>query len=113
MHEPQPSPGWHWTTLLALRFLFAYFLLAFAVAIAAPGLPRLAGMFVLNRPVPPADLRGPWTDRSARRIASCAKCAWQATALGVMPWETRKMQRTYISRENRGFRWINEYPFNR
>jgi hypothetical protein len=47
MHEPQPSPGWHWTTL------------------------------------------------------------------GVMLWDTREMQRTYISRENRGFRWINEYPFNR
>lgn len=87
--------------------IFSFQLLALAVAIAAPDLPRLAGMFVLNRPVPPADLRGPWANRTARRIAFCAKCAWLATTLGVMLWETREMQRTYVSRENRG--WIDGF----
>jgi hypothetical protein len=87
--------------------IFSFQLLAVALVIAAPDLPRLARMFLLNRPVPRADLRGPWTNRTARRVAFGVKCAWLAATLGVMVWETRDMQRTYILRDNRG--WLDGF----
>lgn len=87
--------------------IYSFQLLAIALVIAAPDLGRLARLFLLNRPVPRADLRGPWTSRTLRRVAFGVKCVWLVVVLGVMLWETRSMQRMYISRENRG--WLDGF----
>ena len=87
--------------------IYSFQLLAIALVIAAPDLPRLARMFLLNRPVARADLRGPWTSRTLRRVAFAVKCVWLVVVLGVMLMQTRSMQRMYISRENRG--WLDGF----
>ncbi|MBM4007253.1 MAG: hypothetical protein FJ292_06780 [Planctomycetes bacterium] len=87
--------------------IFSFQLLAIALVIAAPDLPRLVRMFLLNRPVPRADLRGPWTNRTLRRVAFAVKCVWLVVVLGAMLLQTHSMQRMYISRENRG--WLDGF----
>lgn len=66
--------------------LFSLQLLAMALAVAAPDVPRLAGFFLRNAPVPPADLDGPWTDPRWRRAASAIRVVWLVVTLGVLGW---------------------------
>jgi hypothetical protein len=82
--------------------LYSFHLLALALVIAAPDLPRLARMFLLNRPVPRADLRGPWTRRWMRRTAFGIKLAWVGFTVPFMFWQMSEMRFTYGSLEPRG-----------
>ncbi len=56
--------------------IYSFQLLMLAMLIAAPDAPRLVRLFVLNRPAPRADLRGPWTKPWLRRTALFVKLAW-------------------------------------
>lgn len=75
--------------------IYSFHLLLTALVIAAPDLPRLARMLVLNRPVPRADLRGPWTNRAWRRTAFGIKLAWLLFTVPMMFWQMSGMRYTY------------------
>jgi hypothetical protein len=75
--------------------LYSFHLLAVAAVIAAPDLPRLWRLLVLNRPVPRADLRGPWTNRALRRTAVGVKLAWVLSTLSLTTWQMSAMMSTY------------------
>jgi len=75
--------------------IYSFQLLAAALVIAAPDMSRLVRMFLLNRPAPRADLRGPWTRRWMRRTALGVKVAWLATTLPMMFWQMSEMRYTY------------------
>jgi len=87
--------------------IYSFQLLTIAMVIAVPDIGRLVRMFLLNQPVPRADLRGPWTNRTLRRVGFAVKCGWLAVTLGLMAWSTIAMQRTYVSREDRG--WLDGF----
>ncbi|MFM1882053.1 MAG: hypothetical protein RJA05_462 [Planctomycetota bacterium] len=81
----------------------------------------MANVFVLNMcydvPVEPADLVGPWTSAIARRVAIGVKFAW-ITVTGTVAGATidatcTRLRPTDYLLINRGFRWINETPYNR
>jgi len=75
--------------------IYSFQLLAFALVSAAPDMPRLARMFVLNRPAPRADLRGPWTNRALRRTALGVKLAWVLYTVPMVFWQMSEMRHTY------------------
>ena len=75
--------------------IYSFHLLVTALVIAAPDVPRLVRMFLLNRPVPRADLRGPWTNRALRRTALGVKIAWVGCTVPLMFWQMRQMAELY------------------
>lgn len=75
--------------------IYSFHLLVTALVIAAPDMPRLVRMFLLNRPAPRADLRGPWTNRALRRTALAVKLLWVAFTVPFMFWQMAEMQYTY------------------
>jgi len=75
--------------------IYSLHLLVTALVIAAPDMPRLSRMFLLNRPAPRADLRGPWTSRKLRRTALAVKFLWVGFTVPVMFWQMSEMQYTY------------------
>ena len=75
--------------------IYSFHLLVTALVIAAPDMPRMARMFVLNRPVARADLRGPWTSRAWRRTAFGVKIAWVLLTVPMMFWQMSEMRYTY------------------
>jgi len=75
--------------------IYSFHLLLLALVIATPDIPRLVRMFVLNRPVPRADLRGPWTKRWLRRTAFGVKLAWVGFAVPFTFWQMSEMRYTY------------------
>ncbi len=82
--------------------ILSFELLALALLIAAPDMPRLARLFLLNRPVPRADLRGPWTNDVLRRTAFGIKLAWVGLTVPSMFWQISEMRHTYGARAPRG-----------
>ena len=66
--------------------LYSFHLLATALVIAAPDLPRLGRLFFLNRPVESGNLQGPWTNPRLRRIACGVKIAWLVTMVSFSVW---------------------------
>ena len=75
--------------------IYSFHLVAMALVIAAPDVSRLVRLFVLNRPVPRADLRGPWTNRILRRTALGVKLAWVGVMIPLMAWEMSEMAALY------------------
>ena len=82
--------------------IYSFHLLALAMVIAAPDMQRLARLFLLNRPVPRADLRGPWTNRTMRRVAFGVKLAWVGFTVPFMFWQMSEMRYTYGALAPRG-----------
>lgn len=82
--------------------IYSFHLLMLALVIAAPDLPRLARMFLLNRPVPRADLRGPWTNKTARRAAFGVKLAWVGFVVPLMFWQMSEMRHEFGALAPRG-----------
>lgn len=75
--------------------LYSFQLLCMALMIAAPDAARLWDVFVANRPAPPADLVGPWTNPVARRVALGVKLAWVAVTVPLVVWQTWQMSAMY------------------
>ena len=75
--------------------IYSFHLLALALVIATPDVPRLVRMFLLNRPVPRADLRGPWTKRWLRRTAFGVKLTWVGFTVPFMFWQMSEMRYVY------------------
>ena len=82
--------------------IYSFHLLALAMVIAAPDMQRLARLFLLNRPVPRADLRGPWTNKALRRVAFGVKLAWVGFTVPFMFWQMSEMRYTYGALAPRG-----------
>jgi hypothetical protein len=82
--------------------IYSFLLLLTAGALAAPDLARLARVFVLNRTAEPADLAGPWTNRTARRVALGVKWAWIALVVPLTFWQHWDMQSVYGDAAPRG-----------
>lgn len=82
--------------------IYSFHLLVLAMVIAAPDMPRLVRMFLLNRPVARADLRGPWTNTILRRTAFGIKLAWIAFTVPLMFWQMSEMRYTYGALAPRG-----------
>jgi hypothetical protein len=82
--------------------IYSFHLLAMALVIAAPDAPRLVRVFLLNRPAPRADLRGPWTNRVLRRTAFGIKLAWVLLTVPLMFWQMSEMRYTYGDLAPRG-----------
>ncbi|MEY4010592.1 MAG: hypothetical protein RLZZ93_1284 [Actinomycetota bacterium] len=82
--------------------IYSFHLLALAMVIAAPDMQRLARLFLLNRPVPRADLRGPWTNRTMRRVAFGVKLAWVGFTVPLMFWQMSEMRYPYGALAPRG-----------
>jgi len=75
--------------------IYSFHLLALALVIAAPDVPRLLRIFLLNRAVPRADQRGPWTNRTVRRVGFGVKLAWILFTVSSMSLELRDMVALY------------------
>jgi len=79
--------------------IYSFHLLVLALVIAAPDMPRLVRMFVLNRRTEPADLDGPWAGPRVRpwmrRTALGVKLAWVGFTVPLMFWEMAEMRYTY------------------
>lgn len=75
--------------------LYSFQLLCLALVIASPDAARIWSVFVANRPAPPADLVGPWTNPVARRAALGVKLAWVAVTLPLVTWQTWQMSAVY------------------
>ena len=82
--------------------IYSFHLLVLAMVIAAPDMQRLARLFLLNRPVPRADLRGPWTNKALRRVAFGVKLAWVGFTVPFMFWQMSEMRYTYGALAPRG-----------
>jgi hypothetical protein len=82
--------------------IYSFHLLALAMVIAVPDMQRLARLFLLNRPVPRADLRGPWTNRTIRRVAFGVKLAWVGFTVPFMFWQMSEMRYAYGALAPRG-----------
>ena len=82
--------------------IYSFHLLVLAMVIAAPDMQRLARLFLLNRPVPRADLRGPWTNKALRRVAFGVKLAWVGFTVPFMFWQMSEMRYTYGAIAPRG-----------
>ena len=82
--------------------IYSFHLLVTALVIAAPDVPRLVRMFLLNRPVPRADLRGPWTNRALRRTAFGVKLAWVLLTVPMVAWQMSEMRFVYGPRAPKG-----------
>lgn len=82
--------------------IYSFHLLVLAMVIAAPDMQRLARLFLLDRPVPRADLRGPWTNKTMRRIAFGVKLAWVGFTVPFMFWQMSEMRYTYGALAPRG-----------
>ncbi len=82
--------------------IYSFHLLVLAMVIAAPDMQRLARLFLLNRPVPRADLRGPWTNRTMRRVAFGVKLAWVGFTVPFMFWQMSEMRYPYGALAPRG-----------
>lgn len=75
--------------------IYSFHLLVTALVISAPDMPRLLRVFLLNRPAPRADLRGPWTKRWMRRTALGVKLAWLLFTVPFMFWQMAEMRYAY------------------
>ncbi len=82
--------------------LYSLHLLLLALVIAAPDMQRLLRMFLLNKPVPRADLRGPWTKPWLRRTAFGVKLAWVGFTVPFMFWQMSEMRYVYGSLAPKG-----------
>jgi len=82
--------------------IYSFHLLVLAMVIAAPDMQRLVRLFLLNRPVPRADLCGPWTNRILRRVAFGVKLAWVGFTVPFMFWQMSEMRYTYGALAPRG-----------
>jgi hypothetical protein len=82
--------------------LYSLHLLLLALVIAAPDMPRLLRMFLLNKPVSRADLHGPWTKPWLRRTAFGVKFAWVGFTVPFMFWQMSEMRYTYGALAPRG-----------
>jgi hypothetical protein len=111
--------------------IYSTHLVMMSVMIILPDAKRLANVLVLNRVAEPAAPSGIWQGRVSRRIHLVAKTAvivfLFVLPLGAQTWRVSKQmaQRTAAARQQdadagskyrllkRGFRWINEVPYNR
>lgn len=75
--------------------LFSMHLLAISLFLMAPDLGRLARMFVLNRPVEPADLRPLWRWKWAHRGGLILRTLWIAGLLGTGLYGASESRRTF------------------
>jgi hypothetical protein len=75
--------------------LYSFHLMAMALVIAAPDAARMWNLFVMNRPVEPADLVGPWTNAIARRVAIGVKFAWITVTVPLVVWQMQQMSTLY------------------
>jgi hypothetical protein len=111
--------------------IYSTHLVMMAAMIILPDVRRLANVTFLNRVAEPATLSGIWQGRRLRRIHLVAKTAVIAflfiLPLGTQTWKVSQQmaQRTAAAKQQkvdagpkylllkRGFRWINEVPYNR
>jgi hypothetical protein len=108
--------------------LMSSHLLVCALLIAYSDGVRLLNAFVLNQPTPPANLVGPWTSTGAWWTKLGFKAMVLVWAMLVpivsqsitLATELRKVSqpaeddfREKYRLTKRGFRWVNEVPFNR
>ena len=102
---------------------YSFHLLFMALVIAAPDIPRLFKVLFLNKSTQPCDhLDPPFENKLLVRGQAFAKgilVLWLILAPIGLHIE-REVKHEHVEREksphllmNRGFRWVNEYPFNR
>ena len=102
---------------------FSIHLLMMAVFLLLPEFPRIANVLVWNRPtetsnlfvVPYTNSKTIWIHRCLKSLVVICAFAWP-----VFEHVKREVQHEHQPRVeskhlliNRGFRWINEYPFNK
>jgi len=79
--------------------IYSFHLLVLALVIATPDIPRLLRMFLLNRPVAPADLDGPWAGPRVRpwmrRTALVVKLLWVGLTVPFLFWQMSEMRYVY------------------
>lgn len=108
--------------------IYSTHLVVMAVMIMLPDARRLLNLLVLNRTAERSDLRGVWRGGALWWVHAVVKTAVVvflfAMPLSVRAWHfsTQVSARTAATQQqaerdylltNRGFRWINEVPFNR
>jgi hypothetical protein len=109
--------------------LLSTHLLVMAILIVLPDAPRLLGLLVLNRPAPAANLETLWTNRVVWWLKAAAKSFLIIVCFGVPLYGYTNGLLAYFQKPaaerairveaekylltRRGFRWINEVPFNR
>ena len=94
-----------------------------AMIITAPDIPRLFNVLVLNRPAEPTNLLSPpYTNPSEIWVYRIIKAAvvYLVVVIPVCQHAYKKVKHEHLDQIrskhlqiNRGFRWINEFPFNR
>ena len=109
---------------------YSFHLVMMALVVAMPDFPRLFSLLVLNRTTEPSNLMTPpytnrytvWIPRLLKIIVVTCAFAWP---VGEQVFKEVKFYQTDSVRQrqeqaesehlliNRGFRWINEYPYNR
>ncbi len=111
--------------------LYSSHLLTMAILIALPDARRLANLLFWNRSTPSVDLiemwRGVWAGRFRWAVKTMMIVVGLALPLGTQIWNiTNQLQKSETAQSqenkpveskyrltNRGYRWINEVPFNR
>lgn len=110
--------------------IFSTHLVIMSLLVMLPDLPRFVSVFVLNRPTLSVDLHGIWQGQAANITRLVLKSLFIMTTiiypLGIHSWSVSRQVVTRIKNppakskadseyrlERRGFRWINEVPFNR
>lgn len=110
--------------------IFSTHLVIMSLLVMLPDLPRFISVFVLNRPTLPIERHGIWQGQSANITRLALKSLFIATTilfpLAMHSWNISTQIATRIKNppakskadseyllERRGFRWINEVPFNR
>ena len=102
--------------------LYSSHLMLMGIVIALPDLRRLLGVFVLNRPTEAAVLDPPYVGRKTVWVYRALKLAVVVYLFALPIYRHTKLELTHEPKVtvesdhllmNRGFRWINEYPFRR
>ncbi|MEM9413814.1 MAG: hypothetical protein AAGA30_22085, partial [Planctomycetota bacterium] len=110
--------------------LYSFHLTLMALIVAMPDLPRIFKLVVMNKPVEPSNLMTPpftnrftiWVPRVFKILVVACVFAWpvgQKAVEEVRFYQTDSERQRLEQAEsehllmNRGFRWINEYPFHR
>ena len=109
---------------------YSFHLVLMALLIALPDFPRLANVLIWNRPTEPGNLMTPpytnrftiWILRLIKVVVVLCAFAWPVgdrVLQEVKHYHTDSARQRKAQAEsehlliNRGFRWINEYPYNR
>ena len=109
---------------------YSFHLVMMALLIALPDFPRMFKALVLNLPTEPGNLMTPpytnrvtvWIPRLIKIAVVACAFAWPVgeqifTEVKFYQTESARQRQEKVDSEhllmNRGFRWINEYPYNR